>query len=398
MIKTLKVTDVNNYIKKIFDTDYILRKVKVMGEVSNFKLHSSGHMYFSLKDEESKINCVMFRGNALRLNFIPEDGMNIIVSGRVSLYVKDGTYQLYAEDIELFGEGELFRSYIKLKEKLQEEGLFSEKAKKRLPLYTDKVGVITSPTGAAVRDIINVTRKRNSSVKILIYPALVQGAGASASIIDGIKYLNLRDDIDVIILARGGGSIEELFSFNDENLAREIYKSRIPIITGIGHETDFTIADFVSDVRASTPSQAAEIAVFREDDLYLKLNSIKTDLTDKINNKIKLQRNLLDSILNKLNILSPQNKIAGEYLALDRLKDILILKINNIIDKNKDKLYSLNQLLENKSPLNILKRGYSVIRDTDDTIVDTIESLNYKNKVKINMKDGEGLFSINKIP
>lgn len=398
MIKTLKVTDVNNYIKKIFDTDYILRKVKVMGEVSNFKLHSSGHMYFSLKDEESKINCVMFRGNALRLNFIPEDGMNIIVSGRVSLYVKDGTYQLYAEDMELFGEGELFRSYIKLKEKLQEEGLFSEKVKKRLPLYPEKAGVITSPTGAAVRDIINVIRKRNSSVKILIYPALVQGAGASASIIDGIKYLNLRDDIDVIILARGGGSIEELFSFNDENLAREIYKSRIPIITGIGHETDFTIADFVSDVRASTPSQAAEIAVFREDDLYLKLNSIKTDLTDKINNKIKLQRDLLDSILNKLNILSPQNKIAGEYLALDRLKDILILKINNIIDKNKDKLYSLNQLLENKSPLNILKRGYSVIRDTDDTIVDTIESLNYKNKVKINMKDGEGLFSINKIP
>ncbi|MFA6939498.1 MAG: exodeoxyribonuclease VII large subunit [Clostridiaceae bacterium] len=397
MIKTLKVTDVNNYIKKLFDTDYILRKVKVMGEVSNFKLHSSGHMYFSLKDEESKINCVMFRGNTLRLNFIPEDGMNIIVSGRVSMYVKDGTYQLYAEDIELFGEGELYRAYIKLKEKLQEEGLFSEKVKKRLPLYPEKVGVITSPTGAAVRDIINVIRNRNSSVKILIYPALVQGAGAGASIIDGIRGLNLRDDIDVIILARGGGSIEELFSFNEENLAREIYKSKIPIITGIGHETDFTIADFVSDIRASTPSQAAEIAVFREDDLYLKINSIKTDLTDKINNKIRFQRNLLDSILNKLNILSPQNKIAGEYLALDRLKDILLLKINNIIDKNKDKLYSLNQLLENRNPLNILKKGYSVIRDTDGTIIDTIEKLNYKNKVKINMKDGEGIFNIKKI-
>lgn len=397
MIKTLKVTDVNNYIKKLFDTDYILRKVKVMGEVSNFKLHSSGHMYFSLKDEESKINCVMFRGNTLRLNFIPEDGMNIIVSGRVSMYVKDGTYQLYAEDIELFGEGELYRAYIKLKEKLQEEGLFSEKVKKSLPLYPEKVGVITSPTGAAVRDIINVIRKRNSSVKILIYPALVQGAGAGASIIDGIRSLNLRDDIDVIILARGGGSIEELFSFNDENLAREIYKSKIPIITGIGHETDFTIADFVSDIRASTPSQAAEIAVFRKDDLYLKINSIKTELIDVIYDKIRFQKNLLDSILNKLNILSPQNKIAGEYLALDRLKDILILKINNIIDKNKDKLYSINQLLENKNPLNILRKGYSVIRDTNGTVVDTIENLNYKNKVKINMKDGEGIFNIKKI-
>ncbi|MDV3429090.1 MAG: exodeoxyribonuclease VII large subunit [Bacillota bacterium] len=397
MIKTLKVSDVNNYIKKLFDTDYILRKVKVMGEVSNFKLHSSGHMYFSLKDEESKINCIMFRGNTAKLNFIPEDGMNIIVSGRVSLYVKDGTYQLYAEDIELFGEGELFKAYIKLKEKLQEEGLFSEKVKKRLPLYPEKVGVITSPTGAAVRDIINVIRKRNSSVKILIYPALVQGAGASASIIDGIRGLNLREDIDVIILARGGGSIEELFSFNDENLAREIYKSKIPIITGIGHETDFTIADFVSDIRASTPSHAAEIAVFREDELYLKINTIKADLTDKINNRIWLQRNILDSILNRLNILSPENKIAGEYLALDRLKDILVLKINNIIDKNKDKLYSLNQLLENKNPLNILKRGYSVIRDTDGIVVDTIENLNHKNKVKINMKDGEGLFSIKKV-
>lgn len=394
MIKTLKVTDVNNYIKKIFDTDYILRCVKILGEVSNFKLHSSGHMYFSLKDDESKINCVMFRGNASRLNFLPEDGMNIIVNGRVSLYVKDGTYQVYVDEIELFGEGELFKAYIKLKEKLLEEGIFSEKAKKKLPLYPKRVGVITSPTGAAVRDIINVIRKRNSSVSILVFPALVQGAAASSSLIEGIRNLNLRDDIDVIILGRGGGSIEELFAFNDEDLAREIYKSKIPIITGIGHETDFTIADFAADVRASTPSQAAEIAVFREEDLKLRIDSVKADLIDGINNKIRLQREVLNSILSKLNVNSPQNKIVNEYLALDKFKDILIIKINNILDKNKDRLYSLNELLANKNPLNILSKGYCIIRDNEGCAVDSIEILKEKSKVKVNMKDGEGLFSI----
>lgn len=396
MIKTLKVSDVNNYIKKLFDTDYILRKVRVLGEVSNFKLHSSGHMYFSLKDEESKINCVMFRRNTLDLKFLPEDGMSLIVSGRVSLYPKDGTYQLYAEEIEPFGEGELFMAYNKLKEKLQGEGLFSEKAKKSLPLYPEKIGVITSPTGAAVRDIINVIKNRNRSVKILICPALVQGADASTSVIDGIRKLNSRPDIDVMIIARGGGSFEELFSFNDESLAREIFRSKIPIITGIGHETDFTIADFVADVRASTPSHAAEIAVFKEEDLFTRINSLKADILNSINSRINLQRNVLDAIFNKLNILSPQNKIANEYIALDRLRDILILKVNNLLNKNRDKLYSLNQLLENKNPMNILEKGYSVIRDLDGFVIDSIENLNEINEVKINMKDGEGRFNIKK--
>jgi exodeoxyribonuclease VII large subunit len=394
MIKTLKVTDVNNYIKQIFDTDYILRSVKILGEVSNFKLHSSGHMYFSLKDDTARINCVMFRGNASRLSFLPEEGMNLIVNGRVSLYVKDGTYQVYVDEIELFGEGELFKAYIKLKEKLLEEGIFSEKTKKKLPLYPLKVGVITSPTGAAVRDVINVIRKRNSCVSILIYPALVQGAAASPTIIEGIRKLNLRDDIDVIILARGGGSIEELFAFNDEDLAREIYKSKIPIITGIGHETDFTIADFAADVRASTPSQAAEIAVFKEEDLKLRIDSIKSYLIDGIDNRIRLQREVINSIMNKLNVNSPQNKIVNEYLALDKLKDILIIKINNMLVKNKDRLYSLNELLANKNPLNILSKGYSIIRDTDGIIIDSIKLLKEKSKIKINMKDGEDLFII----
>lgn len=394
MIKTLKVTEVNNYIKKIMESDYILKNIKVSGEISNFKLHSSGHIYFSLKDEGSKINCIMFRGSSSKLNFKPEDGMNIIVMGRVSLYVRDGSYQLYVEDMEIAGEGELYKAFNKLKDKLYEEGLFSPKYKNKLPLYAQSIGVITSPTGAAIKDIINVCRNRNSSVKITIFPALVQGIGSSDTIISGIRKFNQLGNVDIIIIARGGGSIEELWSFNDELLAREIFKSKIPIITGIGHETDFTIADFVSDVRASTPSQAAEFAVFREQELKDRISNLLIKLENGIKDNILLKKHRGDDLLNSLNLISPRNRLLNESLTLSHLKEKLSIKMKNIIENNKNKTNSLYKLLDSKGPIRILSRGYSIIEDNRGNVIYNINDLANKDEIIVRMIDGMGKFNI----
>lgn len=262
-VKTLTVSQLNRYVKNTLDADFILNNASVKGEISNLKIHSSGHIYFSLKDEGSKINCVMFKSYAYKLNFNLENGMNIIAHGNVSVYGKEGSYQLYVKEMKREGIGDLYIAFEKLKEKLKNEGLFDESNKKEIPRFCKKIGgVITSPTGAALRDIINVTKRRNKGIELLIYPALVQGTDASKTLVDGIKTLNKVEDVDIIILARGGGSIEELWAFNNEDLAYTIYNSKKPIITGVGHETDFTIVDFVSDRRAPTPSAAAEIAAF----------------------------------------------------------------------------------------------------------------------------------------
>ncbi len=263
-IKTLTVSQLNRYVKNTLDADFILNNASVKGEISNLKIHSSGHIYFSLKDGGSKINCVMFKSYAYKLKFVPENGMDIVVEGNVSVYEKEGSYQLYCKAMKREGIGDLYIAFEELKEKLKKEGLFDDAHKKEIPRFPKKVGVITSPTGAALRDIINVTKRRNKGIELLIYPALVQGIDASKTIIEGIKILNKVEDVDIIILARGGGSIEELWAFNNEELAYEIYSSKKPIITGVGHETDFTIVDFVSDRRAPTPSAAAEIAVLTE--------------------------------------------------------------------------------------------------------------------------------------
>src|SRR3712207_3002284 len=259
-MKALSVSDINNYIKKMMDNDFILNNSLIKGEISNFKIHSSGHIYFSLKDLNSKINCVMFKSYAANLKIIPQDGMKVIVKGRISTYVKGGNYQLYCESIQLDGLGELYIAFEQLKEKLQREGLFDMEHKRPIPKYAKKIGVITSPTGAAIRDIINVTKRRNNSVNLLIYPAIVQGVNASRDVINGIEVLNKRNDIDLIIIARGGGSIEELWTFNDENLARAIYKSSIPVITGVGHEVDYTIVDFVDRKSTRLNSSHANIS------------------------------------------------------------------------------------------------------------------------------------------
>ena len=273
-IKVLTVTALNGYIKKIIDSDFILNNANVKGELSNVKIHTSGHVYFSLKDAFGKINCVMFKSQASKLRITPRDGMNVIIKGKVSVYEKDGAYQIYCDSMETDGEGQLYLAFQNLKEKLEKQG-FLISHKKNIPLFPMRIGIITSPTGAAIKDIINVTTRRNLKVNILIYPALVQGINASEDIIKGIKYFNSLKNVDLIIIARGGGSIEELWAFNEEKLAYAIYNSKIPIITGIGHETDFTIADFVSDFRAPTPSAAAEIAVKNLEELNNEIKALK---------------------------------------------------------------------------------------------------------------------------
>ncbi|CDI49711.1 exodeoxyribonuclease VII large subunit [Clostridium tetani] len=388
-IKVLSVTDVNNYIKGTMDNDFILNNASIRGEISNFKIHSSGHVYFSMKDQWSKINCVMFRSAAKGLKFLPEDGMKIIAKGRISAYVKDGSYQLYCDKLELEGLGELYIAFEKLKNKLEDEGLFKEEHKRPLPQYAKKVGVITSQTGAAIRDIINVATRRNKNCEILIYSSLVQGTNASSDIIKGIKELNKVKNLDVIILARGGGSIEELWAFNDEELAREIFKSKIPIITGVGHETDFTIVDFVSDKRAPTPSAAAEIAIKDLQELNSKLENYKNTLNYYVLNNLKEKYNKLDRFKLSMEGNSPERIIINEYNKIDFIINKLNSHIKIEVDKRKEELSRMSILLSSNNPLNILNKGYSVIQDEKGKVINTIKELDKEKKVTISLKDGK---------
>ena len=387
-IKTLSVSALNNYIKKVLDSDYILKNSCISGEISNFKLHSSGHLYFSLKDDFSKINCVMFRSSAQKVTFMPKNGMKVIIKGRVSSYEKEGNYQLYCEEMSLDGMGDLFIAFENLKEKLSKEGLFSELHKQRIPKYPRRIGVITSPTGAAIRDIINVATRRNKNVDILIYPALVQGINSSEDIIRGIRRLNDIEDIDVIILARGGGSIEELWSFNDEALAYEIFNSKKVIVTGVGHETDFTIADFASDFRAPTPSAAAEIVVPNISEVNYKINVLKSDLDKIILDKIRHENGKIDMMKKTIDLNSPMKYLSHQYNRIDMCMEMLNRKIKSTLHNENQKIKRLYSLLDAHNPLNVLSRGYSIVQDEKGSVIKNIDSLSKVTNVKIILEDG----------
>lgn len=392
--KILTVTAVNNYIKKIIDSDFILNNSNVKGELSNVKIHSSGHIYFSLKDGFSKINCVMFKSNAVNLNFLPKEGMKVIVSGKVSVYEKEGSYQLYCNSMQLEGEGELFIAFQKLKAALEEEGLFDFSRKKALPVFPRRIGIITSPTGAAVKDIINVSKRRNKNCNLLIYPSQVQGIGAIDEIVKGIETLNAMADIDVIILARGGGSIEELWAFNEEKVARAIAKSKKPIVTGIGHDTDFTIADFVSDKRGATPSQAAEIVVSNYEEIAYKLNSYKHRVASSMDKTIQREYTNLNINLRTLKLYSPYNYIVNQYDKLENLKNKLSFNMKILVNNKNNKLSSIENTLNLHNPLAILNKGYSIIQDGDKKTISSLEALKQEAKVRVRLKDGNALFNI----
>ncbi|SHH37078.1 exodeoxyribonuclease VII large subunit [Clostridium grantii] len=391
-IKTLTVTQLNNYIKKTMDGDFILKNVSLKGEISNWKKHSSGHIYFSLKDESGKINCIMFKEYADGLDFDPDNGISVEAMGRVTLYAKEGSVQLYCQSIKRDGVGDLFIQFEKLKKKLEEENLFSSNYKKSIPKFAMKVGVITSPTGAAIRDIINVAKRRNSKVELIIYPSLVQGDMAAANLIEGIKYFNEKNDVDLIILTRGGGSIEELWAFNNEDLARTIFKSKKPVICGVGHETDFTIADFVSDMRAPTPSAAAEIAIFNESEILEKLSYNMKMIKMKQIKRIDYEKNRVNLYKEKLQNYKPINYIANEYFKVDYLNKELRNTINSKIDKNKTLLSHTYALLQEKNPLNIINKGYSIIRDSDQKTIKSISILKEKKEIEVILADGREKF------
>jgi len=396
-IKVITVTALNGYIKKIVDSDFILNNANVKGELSNVKIHSSGHIYFSLKDAFGKINCVMFKSQTHKLKITPRDGMNVIVRGKVSVYEREGAYQIYCNDIEADGEGQLYLAFQKLKEKLENQGLFDSAHKKNIPSFPSEIGIITSETGAAIKDIINVATRRNTKINMLIYPALVQGVNASEEISRGIKYFNSTKDVDLIIIARGGGSIEELWAFNEENLAIEIYNSKIPIITGIGHETDFTIADFVSDYRAPTPSAAAEIAVKNLKELNNEIKSLRELLLRSVEFKVTKEYNKVNLLNKSLKINNPLNYIVNQYIHIDNLKESLSNKFNFVLLLEKQKLSKFNALLQAHNPLNVLNKGYALLQNNEKVVISEISNLKNIKQVKITLKDGSAEFKISNL-
>ncbi|MDB1940438.1 exodeoxyribonuclease VII large subunit [Clostridium tertium] len=388
-IKTLTVSELNNYIKKTLDNDFILNNLLVKGEVSNLKYHSSGHIYFSLKDSISKINCVMFKSNSADLDFKLTEGMEVIANARCSIYPGTGSLQLYIEKLQKEGIGELHIKFEKLKKKLQDEGYFDEQYKKEIPKMPKRIGVVTSETGAVIRDIINVSKRRSSLIDIVLYPALVQGEGAYKTIINGIKYFNDTKSVDVIIVGRGGGSIEELWNFNEEDLAKEIFKSKLPIISAVGHEVDFTISDFVSDYRASTPSQAAEIAVPLESDIMYEIDNYNKRINEIVFNKFSYEKEKLSNYKKILSLNSPEVILSNSYLELDRIEDRMKKLVFNKIEKEKLKIKSLNDILEAHNPINVLKKGYTIVEDNEKNIISSKEEIKDLDEFNIIFKDGK---------
>lgn len=388
-IKTLTVSEVNNYIKRILDNDFILSNLSVKGEISNLKYHSSGHIYFSLKDDNGKVNCVMFKGNAAYLDFELEEGMEVVITGRASLYPATGSFQLYCDEIKKEGQGELFIKFEKLKEKLSKQGFFDEDHKKELPRYPRRIGVVTAETGAAIRDIINVVTRRNKYVDIVLYPAKVQGVGAYKEIIEGIKYFNKNKSVDLIIVGRGGGSIEELWNFNEEELAKAVYLSSLPVISAVGHEIDFTICDFVADMRAATPSQGAEIAVPLDSEMINNIKDASKMLDMNIQNRIKSCRLEVENAQRILRIHSPISSIANSYLEVDKLRERLNFVIKNKINREKNKIEGLNNLLTAYNPIKVISKGYAIIEDDENQLIVSKEQLAENKNIKISLRDGE---------
>lgn len=387
-LKTLSVGEVNNYVKKLVENDFILKNLNVKGEISNLKFHSSGHIYFSLKDENSKVNCIMFKNNAVNLDFRLEEGMKVEIKARLGVYHKEGTYQLYCENIKKAGIGELFEEFHKLKKELSEEGIFDEKYKRALPKFPKRIGIITARTGAAVRDIINVIQRRNKSLDIILYPAKVQGENAADSIIEGIRYFNNEKSVDVIILGRGGGSIEELWAFNNRDLAYEIFNSRIPTVSAVGHEVDFTISDFVSDMRAPTPSAAGELVSPSLKEMINDLLNKKEFLHRAIDRKFLNAKKDVDLLHKGLKGNNPKDIIEKRIKEVNSLEEKLNFLGKRKIDKAKDELIALNSILQTLNPLNTLGRGYSVIMDKEDKVINKVSELKKNDMVKVIMKDG----------
>lgn len=389
MEKVFRVTQINTYIKNLFLADYLLNKVQVKGEVSNCKYHSSGHIYFTLKDEGAALKCIMFASSKTSgLNFKMQDGQSVIVSGSIKVFERDGVFQLYANQIKLDGAGNLYEQYEKIKQKLYEEGLFDFEIKKEIPAYPKRVGIVTAKTGAALQDILNIAKRRNPYVQLILYPAKVQGEGAAKTIVEGIQTLD-QMSVDTIIIGRGGGSIEDLWAFNEEMVARAIYAAKTPIISAVGHETDNTISDYAADLRAPTPSAACELAipdvVSVEKTLMLYQDKMKR-LMHRILESKKTELSMLSA---KLEYLSPKNQLIEKRLVCDRFYDRLESVMGQKVKKYRHQCEILTERLNGASPTNKLKKGYAYITDKNNQPVLSATSLKEEENITLSFLDGQ---------
>ena len=396
-MKTIySVFQVNTYIHNMFHEDYLLSDVSVSGEISNLKFHTSGHIYFTLKDDKSAISCAIFRQSAQKLNIALKDGDKIVASGSISNYVPNGSVTFNVTKVEYEGIGDLTKKFEELKQRLADQGLFDKEFKKPIPKFPKTIGIVTAPTGAAIRDIISVSKRRNPYISLILFPALVQGEGASESIVKGIETLE-KANVDVIIVGRGGGSLEDLWAFNEEEVAYAIFQCSIPVISAVGHEIDFTISDFTADLRAATPSAAAELAVPDIRQTIADIDDLKESLDKGFDRVLKNKLHKLAVYEAKLNALSPVNKLNKQKVIADSYNNKLDLLIKKIIKEKKAELETLSERLKGVSPLERLKAGMAYITDASGKRVVGVEGLSDNDKVKLTMKDGYAFAIIEKV-
>lgn len=381
------VGQVNNYIKNMFAQDFLLHRISIKGEVSNCKYHSSGHIYFTLKDSAGTISAIMFAGNRRGLNFQMKEGDKVIVTGSVEIYERSGSYQIYAREIELDGEGNLYLKFEALKRELEEMGMFAPEYKQPIPKYSKRIGIVTAPTGAAVQDIRNISYRRNPYVQLILYPALVQGDGAAESIVNGIRALE-HIGVDVIIVGRGGGSIEDLWAFNEEIVARAIFDCQIPVISAVGHETDWTIADYVADMRAPTPSAAAELAVYDYRLIEASFSEAKRRMDNILTRRIELKREKLAHMRTRLEYLSPQRRLNDNRRRLIDCSDRIEELMRRIIIDKKNRLRLLAGTLDAYSPAKKLSQGYAFVEGSDEKTLKSINNTKPGDEVGIHLIDG----------
>ncbi len=384
----LSIAQLNEYIRSRMDSDPLLTQVAVRGEISNYKLYPSGHHYFTLKDESSALKCVMFKGNAMRLRFRPENGMKVIAMGRVSVFPRDGAYQLYCTAMAMDGVGDLYAAFEQLKKKLEAQGLFDPAHKKPLPKFPGTIGIITSSAGAAVHDMLRILRKRYPLSKVRLLPVRVQGAEAPGEIAAAIRYANYYQLADLLIVGRGGGSIEDLWAFNEEQVAYAIYESRIPVISAVGHEPDVTISDFVADLRAATPSNAAELAVPDQDALRQNLDSMTAAMAASLDRQIRAAKKHLEVLSNSAALQSPAGYLQQREKSLELLTNRLISAQNqNITRKNQQYIAAVSKL-DAMSPLKVLSRGYAMTQNGNGEVVRSVKQVELGERITVSLSDG----------
>ncbi len=383
------VSEINNFIKNLLDDELELRNVQVIGEISNFKRYPSGHCYFTLKDAGSVLKCVMFRSKAISLRFEPNNGDTVLAVGRLTVYERDGVYQLYTDLLLQQGAGDLMQAYEKLKRKLEQAGLFAAERKQVLPVNPHTVGIITSPAGAAVRDIITVSRRRNSGIKLLLYPVKVQGEDAAAEIARAIEFFNKHKLADVLIVGRGGGSIEDLWAFNEERTVRAVAASKIPVVSAVGHETDFTLCDFAADVRAATPSQAAELTVADIESYKQRVKQLLERAQNTMQQKLQLKQHRLESLANSWALSDPERLFADRSQRVDSAVHSLIVAMKHLQQTKEHDLTLAAARLDSLSPLAVLGRGYTVTQKADYTLVNSVDKLNWGDELITTLADGK---------